>query len=67
MLIDCHTHIGQDHGKYWEPRELINSMDEAGIDISLILSNFRGGEGTPIEKALEACDEFPRLKAIWMR
>jgi predicted TIM-barrel fold metal-dependent hydrolase len=64
MIIDCHTHIGQDHGKYWTPSELIHSMDEAGIDISLILSNFHGGEGTPIEKVLEACDEFPRLKAI---
>jgi len=64
MIIDSHTHIGEGNGKYWSPSDLIKSMDDARIDISLVLSYFHSGRGTPVEKVIEACKEFPRLKAI---
>ncbi|MFH1462525.1 MAG: amidohydrolase family protein [bacterium] len=64
MIIDSHTHIGENNGKCWDPSELIKSMDSADIDISLVLSNFHSGKGTTIERVIEACKKFPRLKAI---
>ena len=64
MIIDSHTHIGESNGKQWSPSQLIKSMDDAGIDISLVLSYFHSKRGTPVEKVIEACKEFPRLKAI---
>lgn len=43
MIIDSHTHIAVSgfggHGKEVTAKDLINSMDEAGIDISLVIAN----------------------------
>ncbi|MEK7542172.1 MAG: amidohydrolase family protein [Patescibacteria group bacterium] len=67
MIIDSHTHIGEFGGKHWAPEQLIQSMDEAGIDISLLIANFfgkKGSEGVSTKEVIEVCKKFPRLKAI---
>lgn len=64
MIIDCHTHIGKFNGKEWAPEELIASMDEAGIDVSLLIADFHSGRGTSIKKVLEIVKQYPRLKAV---
>lgn len=62
MIIDCHTHI--DQGK--NPRDLIASMDEAGIDISILLANdsFLDFDGTNTQQAIEICEKFDRLRPV---
>lgn len=67
MIIDAHTHIGK-FGSI-EPRtpeDLLQSMDEAGIDISLLISNRVASEveGLNVSQVVEIGEKFPRLKAI---
>lgn len=64
MIIDCHTHIGKDNGKYWTAQELIKSMDEAGIDISMVISTFWDGSGVSAKELIEISKNFPPLKPI---
>ena len=64
MIIDSHTHIGEDNGRYWTPEELITSMDEDGIDISLVLANFTSDTGLSTKEGIEVSKRFPRLKII---
>ncbi|GEM_PF-3599381 len=72
MVIDSHTHIG-DFGGIGEGRaamltmDLIRSMDEAGIDVSLVIANNLKNEeeGTDSEELIEEIQKFPnRLRAI---
>ena len=39
MIIDAHTYL-EDNGKPFSPQQLIASMDEAGIDISLVFPEY---------------------------
>lgn len=72
MIIDSHTHIG-DFGGIGEGRvamsaeDLIRSMDEAGIDMSLVIANNLRGEeeGTDSEELVNEVQKFSnRLRAI---
>lgn len=71
-IIDCHTHIGGFGGIAKElaaksVEDLIRSMDEADIAISLVIANnIKGGEeGTISEEVVEEVQKFPnRLRAI---
>lgn len=64
MIIDSHTHIYKDNERVFTPKDLIASMDEAGIDYSMLISDggIQGGTGT--DKVIKICEENPRLKAI---
>lgn len=64
MIIDCHTHVGKFNGKEWSPEELISSMDEAGIDFSILFANLHSGGGVSTEKIVEITRQHPRLKAV---
>ncbi len=60
MIVDAHTHLGDKEG--WKVEDLIASMDETGIDMSLVISEKRYA---PIKKILEQVEKYPkRLKAI---
>lgn len=71
-IIDCHTHIGTFGGVGEESdektaAELIRSMDEADIDMSLVIANnLKGNEGgITSEELVEEVQKFPaRLRAI---
>jgi predicted TIM-barrel fold metal-dependent hydrolase len=63
MVIDAHTHIG-DPSKGWSPGNLIKSMDEAGIDLSLVIAENLVDPESHTDKVLEACAQNSRLKAI---
>ncbi len=68
MIIDVHTHIGRVGEENRSPEDLINSMNEAQIDISFIISNSfdRNRElGATIEEVIDAANKYAnRLKAI---
>jgi uncharacterized protein len=72
MIIDSHTHIG-DFGGVGEGRatmqtkDLLRSMEEAGIDISIVIANNLKGqeEGTDNEELLQEVQKFPdKLRAV---
>ena len=65
MIIDAHTHCGQFDDKYYAPEALIASMDEAGIDYSILLANDRTVRpGLTTEDAIKLSEKFPRLKPV---
>jgi len=64
MIIDCHTHLGDANGKNWTPDALIASMDETGIDTSIIISEIDSGELSTIDSMLQTTASHPRLKLI---
>lgn len=63
MIIDCHTHVGKMGGKSWTPQDLIASMDEAGIDYSILITLEEQPENKQLtlEEIIKVCEEFPRL------
>lgn len=64
MIIDSHTHNYTEDDKVFTPKKLLTSMDEAGIDYSMLIADGTVEGGTTTEKAIEICKENPRLKAI---
>lgn len=66
MIIDVHAHIKVDNKVTAEPKDLIQSMDKAGIDFSCIIADniTEYDEGISTEKVIEISEKFPRLKAI---
>lgn len=64
MIIDAHTHVGEFHKKKFPPENLLTSMDEAGIDYSMVISLDSAEEGMPIDEIIKICDKYPRLKPI---
>lgn len=64
MIIDSHTHNFEHESKYYSPEDLISSMDEAGIDYSLLIADGTVGGTTSAEEAIKICEKYPRLKAI---
>ncbi len=64
MIIDAHTHAGEFHKKQFPAETLIASMDEAGIDYSMVISLDRAEEGSSIDEIINFCDKYPRLKPI---
>lgn len=66
MIIDAHTHLGFHNNKNWTPEELISSMDEAGIDYSLVIATYHKGaeDGFSTDEAIKVAEKFPRIKVI---
>lgn len=67
MIIDVHTHIGpfgESVGRSAE--ELIASMDDAGIDISLVIASYFGKQkrGLTIKQLIGEAGRFTKLKVI---
>jgi Tat protein secretion system quality control protein TatD with DNase activity len=63
MIIDSHTHV---EGKPHTEKDLISSMDEAGIDYALLIADsapLAASEMTT-DRVIQICQENPRLKAI---
>lgn len=63
MIIDSHTHNYTDGNKTFTAKDLLHSMDEAGIDYSLLLADPLEG-GTNTDGVIKVCEENQRLKAI---
>lgn len=63
MIIDSHTHLEDE--KY-TVEDLIASMDEAGIDFSLLIAGSAplGDKGVTTEQVVKICTKNPRLKAV---
>ncbi|OGY07815.1 MAG: hypothetical protein A2782_01590 [Candidatus Blackburnbacteria bacterium RIFCSPHIGHO2_01_FULL_43_15b] len=65
MIIDSHTHIALSGSpRIVTPDDLIKSMDEAGIDYSLLLANRKKGNGLSTREAVEIAETNPRIKVI---
>ncbi|MBI4029204.1 MAG: amidohydrolase [Candidatus Blackburnbacteria bacterium] len=65
MIIDSHAHIALSGSpRIATPDDLIKSMDEAGIDYSLLLANQRKGTRISTNEAVEIAKKYPRIKAI---
>jgi len=61
MIIDSHTHIEGTHA----PKDLLASMDEAGINYALLIADSAPLEdGTTTDETITICQKEPRLKAI---
>lgn len=63
MIIDVHTHVGRMGRKTWTPKDLIASMDEAGIDYSILITlEEQPGVGQlSVEEIIKVCEQNPRL------
>ncbi|OGE15214.1 hypothetical protein A3F00_04790 [Candidatus Daviesbacteria bacterium RIFCSPHIGHO2_12_FULL_37_11] len=63
MIIDVHTHVGKMGGKIWTPRDLLASMDEAGIDYSILITLEEQPENRQltVEEIIKVCEKSPRL------
>lgn len=64
MIIDSHTHIYKDNERVFTPKDLISSMDEAGIEYSMLIADGAVVGGTTTEQVIQICKENPQLKAI---
>jgi uncharacterized protein len=60
MVIDCHTHLDEDGGA----NKLLQSMDEAEIDGSIIIAETLPGDFSNADQVLEAVTRSDRLWAI---
>jgi len=63
MIIDSHTHNYTEGDKTFTAKDLLVSMDEAGIDYSMLIADSIVG-GTVTDQVIKICEENPRLKAI---
>lgn len=63
MIIDVHTHNFSEGSKTFTAKDLIASMDEAGIDFSMLIADGAVG-GSSTEEVIKICEENPRLKPI---
>lgn len=65
MVIDAHAHIGKVNGKVYTVENLVASMDKAGIDTSLLITNKRlSNEGASMEEGIEINKKYPQIKII---
>lgn len=67
MIIDVHTHIGKMGGKTWDFKQLLVSMDEAGVDYSLVITLEQSTSTKPqpsVADIIKICDKSPRLIAV---
>lgn len=65
MIIDSHTHLAKTGERVVTKEDLIKSMDEAGIDYSLVIANKTGNEiGTTTDEVVEISETSPRIKAV---
>jgi len=60
MVIDCHTHLDDDRGA----DKLLQSMDEAQIDASIVIAETLPGDISNVDQVLEAVRRSERLWAI---
>jgi uncharacterized protein len=60
MVIDCHTHLDDDGSA----DELLQSMDEANIDASIVIAETLPGDIPNVAQVLEAVGRSERLWAI---
>jgi uncharacterized protein len=60
VVIDCHTHLDDDGGA----DKLLRSMDEAGIDCSIVIAETLPGDISNAAQVLEAVRRSERLWAI---
>ena len=60
MVIDCHTHLDDDGGA----DRLLQSMDEAEIDASIVIAETLPGDISNVTQVLEAVRRSERLWAI---
>jgi hypothetical protein len=70
MLIDCHVHLNNYHTGHAVPtedhvRELLEKMDERGVDHAVVLTSYRVSADRPgIEDILRILDKNPRITAV---
>src|SRR6185437_2180263 len=65
MIIDVHTHIGIINNNIYTPQRLIDAMNQAGINISLVIAdNHSRNKGVSTEEMVAFCRKFPKLKAV---
>jgi predicted TIM-barrel fold metal-dependent hydrolase len=60
VVIDCHTHLDDDG----HADKLLRSMDEAGIDASIVIAETLPGDVSNVTQVLEAVTRSERLWAI---
>jgi hypothetical protein len=64
MRIDCHTHLGEADGRNFGPKELLRSMDAAGIDQSIIIAERTSGWQSTTEHLADLAEREPRFKVL---
>src|SRR5262245_20074826 len=62
MIIDAHTHIHKDDEGNWGTQRLLDEMDQAGIDMALVISNHV--TDAPLDEMLKLVENQPRLKLL---
>ena len=60
MVIDCHTHLDDDG----DADKLLQSMDEAGIDASIVIAEMLPGDVSNVVQVLDAVRRSDRLWAL---
>ncbi len=64
MVIDAHTHNFKLKDKFYTADDLIASMDEAGIDYSMLIANSSVEDGLVTEQVIDVSKKYPRIKAV---
>lgn len=63
MVIDAHSHLGTNNNKFWSAEKLVSSMEEAGIDYSLVITD-RHSDYSKMNSVIELLKKFPKIKVI---
>lgn len=63
MIIDAHSHLGKNNNQFWSAEKLTASMEEAGIDLSLVITD-RIDNYSTIDSVVELSKKFPKIKVI---
>lgn len=63
MIIDAHSHLGNNNNKFYSAEDLVSSMDEAGIDYSLVITD-RRDKYSMMDSVIELSAKLPRIKII---
>lgn len=63
MVIDAHSHLGTNNNQFWPAEKLVKSMEDAGIDYSLVITD-RLSEYSTMDSVIGLTNKHPQIKVI---
>lgn len=63
MIIDAHSHLGRHNNRHWSAEDLVASMDVAGIDYSLVITD-RHSQYSATRSVIQLSEKYPQIKVI---
>lgn len=62
MIVDSHSHLGNNNNKFFSAENLMESMEHAGIDYSLVITDRK--DYSKMASVIEISEKFPKIKVI---